>query len=114
MLIEPTQAAASPAAEKGNKAGMGLLMGRVFCAVSMRERKANGRQMGRVGGHFEAKPQMPQRLHTHSVCTAWVGAACRRVMEGSWGNKDVGKDFIFVVLCISQLLELLKANVQSF
>lgn len=70
--------------------------------------------MGRVGGHFEAKPQMPQRLHTHSVCTAWVGAACRRVMEGSWGNKDVGKDFIFVVLCISQSLELLKANVQSF
>lgn len=113
VLIEPIQAAASPAAKKGNKAGMGLLMGKIFCAMSRRERKANGRQMGRVGTHFEAKSQTPSVCIHTSVCTAWVGAACTRVMEGSWGNKDVGEDFIFVVVCISQLLELLKANVHS-
>lgn len=114
VLIEPTQAAASPAAEKGNKAGMGLLMGRIFCAVSLRERKANGRQMGRVGGHFEANPQMPQRLHTHLCLHSLGGGSLQTRHGGELGNKDVGKDFIFVVLCISQLLELLKANVHSF
>ena len=114
VLREPIQAAASPAAKKGNKAGMGLLIGRIFCAVSRRERKASGRQMGRVGTHFEAKSETPSVCIHTSVCTAWVGAACTRLMEGSWANKHVGEDFIFVVLCISQLLELLKANVHSF
>lgn len=81
VLIEPTQAAAFPAAEKGNKAGMGLLMGRIFCAVSMRERKANGRQMGRVGGHFEANPQMPQRLYTH-LCLHSLGGGSLQTHHG--------------------------------
>lgn len=74
-----------------------------------------GQQGEREFRVWTQKPEMTPRSHAQ-CCLSRPGwhAACRQVTEGRGSNKHVVSSLMFVILFISQLLELLKTNMHYF
>lgn len=75
----------------------------------------SGQQVEHEFRVWAQKPEMTP--HSHAQCCLYRSgwhAAYRQVTEGRGSNKHVVSILTFVILCIFQLLELLKTNMHYF